>query len=132
MSKKINMETSFKAAMEEAAMIDATIEEDEAFQAIEKRMDNIGQNGNDGLVYEKPGMINKPPHYQILPGVEVYDIRQALAIKCDDLDVPTDQFSDWDRALEYLLRLWEKNGIEDAKKCRWYLDKLIKKLENEK
>jgi hypothetical protein len=34
------------------------------------------------------------------------------------------------QALKYLLRLWCKgNSLEDAKKCRWYIDRLIGKLE---
>ena len=74
-------------------------------------------------------MINKPPHYQILPGVEVYDVRCAMLGKIKD--VPYDQVSDWDRATEYLLRMWQKNGLEDAKKARWYLDKLIEKLDTD-
>ena len=34
------------------------------------------------------------------------------------------------QVLKYLLRLWLKdNPLEDAKKARWYLDRLISKLE---
>ena len=34
------------------------------------------------------------------------------------------------QVLKYLLRLWLKdNPIEDAKKARWYLNRLISKLE---
>lgn len=73
--------------------------------------------------------VNHPKHYQIRPGYEVYDLRQDLAKKAASADVPHSQYSDWDRAIEYLLRCWEKNGVEDAKKARWYLDKLIKKME---
>ena len=32
-------------------------------------------------VIEQPDMVNKPPHYQLLPGVEVYDVRHALLEK---------------------------------------------------
>lgn len=73
-------------------------------------------------------MVNKPKHYQLAPGLEVYDLRQALAKKAQDQCVPHDQYSDWDRATEYLIRMWEKNEVEDAKKARWYLNKLIEKL----
>jgi hypothetical protein len=73
-------------------------------------------------------MVNKPPHYQLLPGVEVYDVRQALLDKMPG-GTPYDQVSDWDRASEYIMRMWQKNGLEDAKKARWYLDKLIEKME---
>jgi hypothetical protein len=34
------------------------------------------------------------------------------------------------QALKYLLRIWCKgNALEDARKCRWYIDRLIAKLE---
>lgn len=77
----------------------------------------------------EPDMVNQPPHYQLHEGYEVYDLRQDLARKAQAAGVPHDQFSDWDRALEYLLRMWEKNGVEDAKKGAWYVNKLIGKLE---
>jgi hypothetical protein len=78
-----------------------------------------------------PDAVNHPPHYQLREGYEVYDLRQDLAAKAAQHDVPHDQYSDWDRALEYLLRMWGKNEVEDAKKARWYLNKLIEKLETE-
>ena len=35
------------------------------------------------------------------------------------------------QSLKYLLRIWRKsNPLEDAKKSRWYLDRLITTLEN--
>lgn len=74
-------------------------------------------------------MVNKPPHYQLREGYEVYDLRQDLAAKAQAANVPHDQYSDWDRALEYLIRCWDKNGLEDVRKSRWYLNKLIEKLE---
>lgn len=79
-------------------------------------------------VIEQNDNVNKPSHYQVLPGVEVYDIRGAMMSKIDK-SVPFDQVSDWDRASEYLFRMWGKNGLEDAKKARWYLNKLIEKME---
>jgi hypothetical protein len=74
-----------------------------------------------------PDMVNKPPHYQLLPGVEVYDVRHALLRKQSHATLG--QIDDWSRSWEYLTRMWQKNGLEDAKKSRWYLDKLIEKLE---
>ena len=72
--------------------------------------------------------IQKPKHYQLLPGVGVYDIRQALAAKANAAGATLDQFSDYDRAVEYMLRMWEKNGVEDAQKAAWYINKLVGKL----
>ena len=74
-------------------------------------------------------MVNAPPHYQLRPGYEVYDLRQDLAEKAERLSVPHAEYNDWDRALEYLMRMWDKNMLEDAKKARWYLNKLIEKME---
>lgn len=76
--------------------------------------------------------VNSPKHYQLLPGVEVYGIRQALAAKATVAGATLDQFSDYDRAVEYLLRMWEKNGVEDAKKAAWYLNKLVEKLSDDR
>ena len=73
--------------------------------------------------------INRPKHYQLRDGYEVYDLRQDLARIADLHGVSNSLYSDWDRAIEYLLRMWGKNGLEDAKKARWYLAKLIEKLE---
>lgn len=33
--------------------------------------------------------------------------------------------------VKYLWRYEEKNGLEDVKKARWYLERLINELENE-
>ena len=36
------------------------------------------------------------------------------------------------QTLKYLLRLWHKtDSLEDAQKARWYLNRLIQRLENE-
>lgn len=87
----------------------------------------------DGTAATQPhDTVNNPKHYQLLPGVEVYDIRQALAAKATAAGVTLDQFSDYDRAVEYLLRMWEKNGVEDAKKAAWYLNKLVEKLSDDR
>lgn len=72
--------------------------------------------------------VNKPSHYQIMPGVEVYDVRMALMTKIEGASHGA--VDDWSRAWEYLTRMWGKNGLEDAKKARWYLDRLIGKLES--
>lgn len=78
----------------------------------------------------EPDMVNQPPHYQLLPGVEVYDVRMALFAKID-VPVTYGMLDDWSRSWEYVTRMWQKNGLEDAKKARWYLDKLIEKMEGE-
>lgn len=96
--------------------------EDELLKALGRK---LMKNYVVGAVPE-PDMVNSPPHYQLLPGVEVYDVRMALLAKMEG--VSPDRVDDWSRAWEYLTRMWQKNGLEDAKKCRWYLDKLIEKM----
>lgn len=73
--------------------------------------------------------VENPSHYQLLPGIEVYDIREAILSKLEDAS-PC-EIDDWSRAWEYLTRMWGKNGLEDAKKARWYLNKLIERMDNE-
>lgn len=70
--------------------------------------------------------VDRPSHYQILPGIEVYDIREAILSKHEDLHPCV--VDDWSRAWEYLTRMFSKNGLEDAKKARWYLNKLIDRM----
>ena len=92
-----------------------------------RSMFNEIKEGFDHLA-KASDMVNHPPHYQLREGYEVYDLRQDLAKKAAEAGVPHDQYSDWDRALEYAIRCWQKNGVEDLKKARWYLDKLIGKM----
>ena len=95
----------------------------------ERAMDEMA--GFNGTTHDDFDMVNKPKHYQIMPGLEVYDLRQALAKKAQELGIPHDQFSDWDRALEYLLRMWEKNKRQDLQKAMFYMNKLLEKLPEE-
>lgn len=116
-------------AMEEQkeyANIEPTPEEDRAFQ--EKWPESLTDSKEEAELLED--MVNHPPHYQLRPGYEVYDLRQDLAQKAEQAGIPYDQYSDWDRALEYQLRCWQKNGVEDLRKAKWYLEQLIWKLEN--
>lgn len=72
--------------------------------------------------------VDSPPHYQLLPGVEFIDVRHALLSKIPE-GTPYGQVDDWSRAFEYIGRMWGKNGLEDAKKARVYLNWLIEKME---
>ena len=79
-------------------------------------------------ILQEDDLVNSPPHYQLLPGVDVYTLRQALAKKATEKAIPHHLWSDWDRALEYLLRMWDKNGEQDLRKALWYLHALRKKM----
>lgn len=72
--------------------------------------------------------VYKPKHYQLLPGIEVIDVRVALLERMPE-DADRVAVDHWSRAWEYLTRMWNKNGLEDAKKARVYLNWLIERLE---
>ena len=89
-------------------------------------------------------VISKPKHYMLFDetyikncselelGIEVRDVLANLVGKfyknCENLpDQPSCSLfeSDYVQLMQYLMRFMDKNGVEDLKKARWYLDKLI-------
>lgn len=70
----------------------------------------------------KPDPVNRPAHYTS-GGIECIDAMQAAfgdeAVKDFCLC----------NAFKYLWRNRSKNGVEDLKKCRWYLNRLIREME---
>lgn len=71
--------------------------------------------------------VNSSKHYRLFDGIEVYDVRMKLLERAGNIS--PQQADDWSRAWEYLTRMFMKNGLEDAKKARWYLNKLIDEME---
>tara|TARA_R110002153_G_scaffold32253_1_gene97709 strand:+ start:531 stop:776 length:246 start_codon:yes stop_codon:yes gene_type:complete len=71
-----------------------------------------------------PSMVNSPPHYN--QSIECIDAMKAMA---DGTALPPHQAYCWQNIFKYLWRWPYKNGLEDLKKCRWYLDRLIEELE---
>ena len=76
----------------------------------------------------------KPKHYMLFPeyNLEVRDVLKRLvgklwSYKCPDASAEGTAlfFSDYTQMMQYGMRFMEKNGLEDLKKMRWYLDKLI-------
>lgn len=66
--------------------------------------------------------VNSPPHY-MQGGMEAIDVMQSFSSK--------EEFVGHLRltAIKYLLRLNEKdNPAVNARKCRWYVDRLCKEL----
>ena len=74
-------------------------------------------------------VISKPKHYMLFPekNIEVRDVIERLVVKIDENS--TEYFplftTDYVQMMQYLMRFMDKNGVEDLKKARWYLDKLI-------
>ena len=73
---------------------------------------------------DKKDMVNHPPHYNV-GGFEVIDIIQAFTQDLNGIAAV-----DTGNAIKYILRWHNKNGIEDLKKAKWYIEHLIKKLED--
>ena len=85
-----------------------------------KKMDNdkftITQNTNE----EKPDMVNHPKHYTSgTLGIEVINTMEMCSTE--------DEFMGYLRcnALKYISRFENKNGLEDVKKCAWYVKKYL-------
>lgn len=75
--------------------------------------------------------VYKPKHYDLGNGMEVIDVRKVLLDKIDSsMEVYLDmhQVDCWSRAWEYLTRFMDKNGEEDLKKAKFYLDRLVDSL----
>jgi len=85
----------------------------------EERADAIGQNGGEGLHYDA---IN-PSHYR-QGGVECIDALDAATIGKAGIEAVCTA-----NIIKYLWRYESKNGVEDVRKARWYLDRLLRELE---
>lgn len=81
-------------------------------------------------------VVSKPKHYMLFKeeGIEVRDVIEKLMEKIysayaeeRNTTIPESPLfdSDYVQMMQYLMRFMDKNGVEDLKKARWYLDKLI-------
>ena len=84
------------------------------------------ENDEDDCCEVEPDadMVNHPAHYT-QGGIECIDALKAATISKTGIEAVCTA-----NAIKYLWRYEEKNGIEDVKKARWYIDRLIKELEN--
>jgi len=89
-------------------------------------------------------VVNKPKHYMLFEkheiaqrsaddkGIEVRDVIEKLVGKLQNTSImliDKENYplleSDYVQLMQYLMRFMDKNGVEDLKKARFYLDKLI-------
>lgn len=74
---------------------------------------------------KKHDAINSPSHYTSLPA----KCECGRGIECIQV---TEHFSfSRGNALKYLWRADHKNGLEDLRKARWYIDREIQRLEQQ-
>jgi hypothetical protein len=93
----------------------------------------LAEKGANGMAKEDYNVISKPKHYMLFEehNIEVRDVIIELVNKVNRAsDLPNYRFaplftSDYVQLMQYLMRFMDKNGVEDLKKARWYLDKMI-------
>lgn len=91
-----------------------------------KELDPVAcENAENECCDKEPNvdMVNHPSHYT-QGGIECIDALKAATVSKTGIEAVCTA-----NAIKYLWRYEEKNGIEDVKKARWYIDRLIKELE---
>lgn len=98
------------------------------YQPLEEAMDDWFNRSNGISEYD---IVNKPKHYMLFEeeGIEVRDVIEKLVDKVyASYETPKNMpmvLADYVQMMQYLMRFMDKNGVEDLKKAKWYLDKLI-------
>lgn len=82
----------------------------------EARINIIGQNGNDGLHYDK----ECPKHYDHV--IQPWDYMQSI--------MSEEAFQGYleGNIIKYISRWRDKGGVQDLNKAKHYLEKLLKSL----
>ena len=74
----------------------------------------------------KSDAVNHPSHYTYGGKWEAIDIIESAVVRAPDVVVAGLHWN----VLKYILRLWHKaDPLQDARKARWYLDRMISFLE---
>ena len=74
---------------------------------------------------QNDSMVNHPPHYISKTGLEVIDVIEAFTFDLKGIEA-----TDTGNIIKYICRWNSKNGLQDLKKAKWYLEHLIKHVEN--
>ena len=94
---------------------------------VEKRAKEIAGNVAFGLgKIESEDNIISPNHYASDKGFEVFDVQEAFIHELKGMAA-----SYWCNIVKYILRFQKKNGVEDLKKAKYYLEKLIEEESGE-
>lgn len=71
-------------------------------------------------------MVSHPSHYQSKTGLEVIDVIEAFTEDLKGIEA-----TDTGNVIKYICRWKDKNGLQDLKKAKWYLEHLIDHVEKE-
>ena len=101
---------------------------DKCYDWLEEISPTACENAEGGCCNKEPNidMVNHPAHYT-QGGIECIDALKAATVSKTGIEAVCTA-----NVIKYLWRYEEKNGIEDVKKARWYIDRLIKELEEKK
>ena len=72
----------------------------------------------------EPDMVNHPPHYKSKTGLEAIDVIEAFTDGLVGIEA-----TDTGNVIKYICRWKGKNGLQDLKKAKWYLEHLIEHVE---
>jgi hypothetical protein len=97
------------------------------YEKFKKDLESFEAWDSDNVVsmYSKSDSVNSPAHYTRGTTEAIDIIEDAI----QDAPSPAEGMLQA-QVLKYLLRLWLKeNPVQDAQKAKWYLDRLISKLD---
>lgn len=72
-------------------------------------------------------MVSHPDHYQSKHGLEVINVIEAFTADLKGIEA-----TDTGNIIKYICRWYNKNGLQDLEKAKWYLDHLINHVKETK
>ena len=91
------------------------------------QMKEPGESFNSCRARNGLDMVNHPKHYKAKNGMEVIDVIESFTANLSGYEA-----THTGNVIKYICRWKEKNGLEDLKKAQWYLERLIKNIEEGK
>ena len=104
-----------------------TIIRDGNGNVLDIQMKEPGESFNSCRARNGLDMVNHPKHYKAKNGMEVIDVIEAFTANLSGYEA-----THTGNVIKYICRWKEKNGLEDLKKAQWYLNRLIKNIEESK
>ena len=104
-----------------------TIIRDGNGNVLDIQMKEPGESFNSCRARNGFDMVNHPKHYKAKNGMEVIDVIEAFTANLEGYEA-----THTGNVIKYICRWKEKNGIEDLRKAQWYLNRLIKNIEEGK
>ena len=104
-----------------------TIIRDGNGNVLDIQMKESGESFNSCRARNGFDMVNHPKHYKAKNGMEVIDVIEAFTANLKGYEA-----THTSNVIRYICRWKEKNGLEDLKKAQWYLNRLIKNIEENK